>query len=369
VGGEQTRRRSAVSPRLAVSTVLKGATVVVSYGRFAQAPDFQYLVDAAFEDTTRTGRFRAGNPNLGYETATQYEFSVRARPSRYVALRINAFQRRLDGMVASVPLGFDPDSSIFGNADYGTVSGIELLLEREFANGWGVRVLYALQKAEASASDAFRLFRLLRIAPNGDTIIPASVEFPLDYDRRHGLSLIFTGKVPDDFGPRPGGLALLGGLEGSAIGRYNTGLPYSRTNAAGDSLLGLPNSYRLPSASTIDMLLRRPFRLGGVRSSVYLDVRNLLNTRNIVAVRRDTGTPALGDPALQAEADRAYQAHPEPIPYESPRYRAWADLNGDGQVAGSELPPLFLSAARDYYQPLFTYGAPRLLRFGFEVIF
>ena len=369
VGGAQTRRRSAVSPRLAVSTVLKGATVVVSYGRFAQAPDFQYLVDAAFEDTTRTGRFRAGNPNLGYETATQYEFSVRARPSQYVALRINAFQRRLDGLVASVPLGFDPDSSIFGNADYGTVSGIELLLEREFAHGWGLRVLYALQKADASASDAFRLFRLLRIAPNGDTIIPASVEFPLDYDRRHGLSVIFTGKVPEGWGPRVGRLTVLGGFEGSAIGRYSSGLPYSRTNAAGDSLLGLPNSYRLPSASTIDMLLRRPFRLGAVRSSVYLDVRNLLNTRNIVAVRRDTGTPHLGDPQIQAEADRAYQAHPEPIPYESPRYRAWADLNGDGQVAGSELPPLYLAAARDYYQPLFAYGAPRLLRFGFEVIF
>ena len=369
-GGAQVRGRSAVSPRLAVSTVLKGATVVVSYGRFAQAPDFQYLVDAAFDDTTRTGRFRAGNPSLGYETATQYEFSVRARPSEYVALRVNAFQRRLDGMVASVPLGFDPDSSIFGNADYGTVSGIEILLEREFVNGWGIRVLYALQKADASASDAFRLFRLLRIAPNGtDTIFPASVEFPLDYDRRHGLSVIASGKVDEGWGPRVLGLTILGGFEGSAIGRYNSGLPFTRTNAAGDSLLGLPNSYRLPSTSTVDLLLRRPFRVGAVRSSVYLDVRNLINKRNIVAVRRDTGTPALGDPAIQAEADRAYQAHPEPIPFESPRYRGWADLNGDGLVSGSELPPLFLAAARDYYQPLFSYGAPRLLRLGFEVIF
>lgn len=368
-GSAQARARSAVSPRVAVSTVLAGATVVVSYGRFAQAPDFQYLVDAAFDDTTRTGRFRAGNPNLGYETATQYEFSLRMRPRPGVAVRLNAFRRRLDGLVASVPLGFDPDSSVFGNADFGTVTGFEALLEREFTDGWGVRILYALQKAEATATDAFRLFRLLRIAPNGDTIIPANVEFPLDYDRRHGLSVIGFGRVPAGWGPRLAGVAFVGGLEASAIARYNTGLPYTRTTANGDSLLGLPNSWRLPAVSQLDVLVRRPVVLGGVRGSLYLDVRNLLGTRNVVAVRRDTGTPGLGEPDLQAEADRAYQAHPEPIPYESSRYRRWADLDGNGLVEGPELPPLYLAAARDYYQPLFAYGAPRLFRLGLEVIF
>ena len=370
VGGVETRPRSAVSPRLAVSTVLPGATIVVSYGRFAQAPDFQYLVDAAFDDTARTGRFRAGNPDLGYETATQYEFSVRMRPAPHIALRLNAFHRRLDGLVASVPLGFDPDSSVFGNADFGTVMGAEMLLEREFADGWGIRVLYALQKATATATDAFRLFQLWRIAPNGiDTVFPAQIEIPLDYDRRHGISVIGNGRVPDGWGPSLFGHKVLAGLEGSAIGRYDTGLPYTRTNAAGDSLLAPPNSYRLPSTSTLDVLVRRPIQLGQVHTSVYVDVRNLLGTRNIVAVRRDSGMPGLGEPAIQAQADAAYAAHPEPIPYESPRYRSWADLDHNGLVEGAELPPLYLRAAQDYFQPLFAYGPPRLMRLGVEVIF
>ena len=34
------------------------------------------------------------------------------------------------GLVASVPLGLDPDSTIFGNADAGNVKGAELLFER-----------------------------------------------------------------------------------------------------------------------------------------------------------------------------------------------------------------------------------------------
>ena len=91
-----------------------GATFIASIGKFSQAPDYQYLVDAAFDDTTRTGRSRVGNPGLGFESSTQYEFSLRLRPVRFVSVRANVYVRRLDGLVASVPLSTDPDSSIFG---------------------------------------------------------------------------------------------------------------------------------------------------------------------------------------------------------------------------------------------------------------
>jgi hypothetical protein len=69
-------------------------------------------------------------------------------------------------------------------------------------------------------------------------------------------------------------------------------------------------------------------------------------------------------------AETAYAAHPETIPYESSRYRASADLNGDGYVAGrEELFPLYVAAARDISQPLFAYGPPRLVRLGVELLF
>ncbi|HEX4574359.1 MAG TPA: TonB-dependent receptor, partial [Gemmatimonadales bacterium] len=367
-GGRLGPRRS-VSPRFAVSTVLKGATVVASWGRFSQAPDFQYLVDAAFDDTTRTGRFRRGNPNLGFEAATQYEFSVRARPSRGTVLRVNAYVKRLEWLVASVPLGVNPDSAIFGNADFGSVKGAELVAEREFRDWWGVRASYTLQSATATSTNAYQLFRRIRVDTlTGDTIAPARVEFPLDYDRRHSLTVILQVRVPDSVHlPLR---ALVAGLEGAAIVRYASGLPYSRTNATGDTLLGLPNSERLPAQASVDVLLRRSLKAFGRSGGVYLDVRNLLNRQNVVAVRRDTGEPTVAQPTLQALAQRAYAAHPEPIPYESPRYRAWADLDHDGYVDGpAELLPLYLAAARDFTQPLFAYGPPRLVRLGVELMF
>jgi hypothetical protein len=369
--GKAARTHRALSPRAAVSTVLKGATFVASYGKFQQAPDYQYLVDAAFDDTTRTGRFREGNPDLGFESSTQYEFSLRVRPTPVTSLRLNLYVRRLDGLVASVPLGVNPDSSIFGNVDAGSVKGGEVIAEREFTRGWGARVSYTLQQATANSSDAFFTRRAASIDPvSGDTVFPAKVEFPLDYDRRHSLTVIATGTIPEGFGPRIAGVAPLGGIEGTAIFRYASGLPYSRTNTGGDSIIGLPNDSRLSSTSTLDMLLRRPVRLGHFLGSLYLDVRNALNRRNLVAVRRDTGLPTLGQPAIDSLAARAYAANPAPIPYESPRYRSWADLDHNGLVEGqAELLPLYQAAARDFSQPLFYYGAPRLFRLGLEVAF
>lgn len=369
---ESRGARRSVSPRFAVSTVLKGATVVASYGRFTQAPDYQFLVDAAFDDTTRTGRFRRGNADLGFERATQYELSVRYRPKEAISLRVGVYQKRLEGLVASVPLGLNPDSTIFGNADAGTTRGVEILAERELRNGYGFRVAYTLQDAKATSTDPFLLNRLIVVdQQTGDTIRPARAEFPLDFDQRHTLTVILRGKAPGEVGPKILGVRPIGGLEGAIIIRALSGLPFSSFDTLKkDSLVGLPNGSRLPGSSTIDLLVRRPLRLGGTVGGIYLDVRNLLNRRNVVAVRRDTGEPQADNDVIDRMAELAYIAHPEAIPYESSRYRRSADLNGDGYLSGrEELFPLYVAAARDFAQPLFFYGPPRLMRLGVELLF
>ena len=69
-------------------------------------------------------------------------------------------------------------------------------------------------------------------------------------------------------------------------------------------------------------------------------------------------------------AEAAYRAHPEEIPFESARYRAYADADGNGYISGhEELFPLYQAAARDFTQPLFAYGPPRLVRLGLEFLF
>jgi hypothetical protein len=156
----------------------------------------------------------------------------------------------------------------------------------------------------------------------------------------------------------------------ATIVRASSGLPFTMTNMTGDTLIGLPNSHRLPGLLTVDLLLRRPLRVGGLQGSMYVDVRNLLNRRNVEAVRHETGEAHMSPQEIAALADSAYRAHPEAIPYESTRYRAFADLDGNGLIEGqAELMPLFLAAARDFTQPLFSYGPPRLFRLGVELVF
>lgn len=356
--------RLLVSPRLSVATALGAATFVASVGRFAQPPDFQYLTDAAFDDSLRTGRFRRGNPALGFETASQTEMQVRVRATEALALRVGAYLKRLDGLVASVPVGLDPDSAVFGNADYGTVQGLEVLLERRETRGVGFRLSYVFQKAEATATNALDFYRRLRIAPDGDTIAPGEVTFPLDFDQRHAAVGVVQGRT------LPGAPAVLRDLQASAVGRWGSGLPYSRTNAAGDSLLGPPNSARLPSQWTVDLLVAKGFPLAGLHLRAYVDARNVLQHRNVVAVRRDTGSPEAGEPQIEALAEEAYLAGPAAIPYESPAYRPEADLDGNRLLEGpDELLPLYRRAARDFLQPLFAYGPPRLVRIGLQLEF
>src|SRR6186997_1220174 len=68
--------------------------------------------------------------------------------------------------------------------------------------------------------------------------------------------------TPIRWGPTLLGAHVLADFQASLIFRWGSGLPYSRTNLAGDSLVGLPNDNRLPSTSSLDMLIRRPFRMG-----------------------------------------------------------------------------------------------------------
>jgi hypothetical protein len=364
--------RSSINPRAAVSTVLSGATVVGSVGRFSQPPDLQYLVDAAFDDTTRTGRFRQGNPNLGFEQGTQFELSGRIRVRDMSSLRINVYFKNLDGLVATAPIGVNPDSAQFVNADVGSVIGGEFIFERERVDGWGARLAAVVQRAEGTVTDAFQLNRIIRIDPNtGDTLPPpARAQFPLDFDQRLALIAAVDGEIPADRGPRIAGVRPFSELLASAVFRYGTGLPFSRTDITGDSLVSEPNGSRLPAQWTIDALLRRPLRFGAFRGGVYLDVRNITNRRNVQAVRRDTGNPDPSEAYLNTVAEQAYQANPQTIPFESPRYRRHGDLNSDGRIAGrGELFPLYLQAARDYSQALFVYGPPRQIRFGMELMF
>src|SRR5690606_4231638 len=244
-----------------------------------------------------------------FEQGTQFELSARIRVRELTSLRINVFNKTLNGLVASAPLGVNPDSSQFVNADVGSVIGAEVLFELERVKGWGARLAGVVQRAEGTVTDAFKLQRLIRIDPNtGDTLAaPGRAQFPLDFDRRLALIATVDHEVRANAGPEFLGGRPFGGLTVAGVLRYASGLPYSRVDTTGTDLLFEPNGSRLPAQWTVDALLRKPIRLGGVAGGLYVDVRNVTNRRNEVSTRRDTGNPFASEEVLDRMAAEAYQ--------------------------------------------------------------
>ena len=356
-----------VSPRFAIGDNEGATTFTASIGRFAQAPDYQFLVDAAFDDSVRTGRSRIGNPNTGFESATQFELGVRHRLDDRTSFRLGFFYKRMEGLAASLPLGLDPDSTIFGNADFGTARGVEFTVQRDMVNGLGLRVSYGLQQATASAPDGFSSLRFPFILRFGEQVIDTIIdiafeEVPFNFDRRHSLTGVFRIRAPEEMAVRS---------EASFVFRYQSGLPWTRTNLAGDSLRGLPNGERLPFQLSLDALLRVPLSQpdGSIQASLFLDVRNFLNRANVVAVRGNSGTTAPSEDLVRQAASLEFARTVSQIPRESPRYREDFDLNRDGIIALDEVQALYRRAAADFLQPVFQYGPPRTVRTGIEIRF
>jgi hypothetical protein len=242
---------------------------------------------------------------------------------------------------------------------------LEITIERELRGGIGARVTAVLQKADASASSAFDSFRKPRFDPQGNRIDPAPEKIPLDFDRRISLIGVLRARTSEDISP------IVRATDVALVGRYGSGLPFTQVGRAGDTTsIFFPNGERLPGQFTLDALLRRSLRIGGREVGFYLDIRNLTNRRNVVAVRRDTGSPQAGEPIIAEAAVNAYATHPEAVPFESPRYDPIFDLDSNGLIDGrAELLPLYTRAAQDFLQPIFAFGSPRLAKFGAEIRF
>ena len=215
---------------------------------------------------------------------------------------------------------------------------------------------YALMEAVGVGSGAFEVI--------DSTAADRRLEFPLAFDRRHSANLaVMVGRAagaPDwKFGA-------------SLSGSLQSGYPLDRQLAAGDIVGDVEHrTARLPWTNFLNLRVSYDFGgLGVCRCSwrVLLDGRNILGTDNVIALRRDTGELA---PRTSDLEDVAVELSPgfTPIPIESPRYSAQADLNRNGVVSLQEFETARFAAALDASDPSLYFGQPFQLRLGLEIVF
>nr|PZN90528.1 MAG: hypothetical protein DIU52_07800 [bacterium] len=344
--------KHSIMPRLGVALPVTAQTSFrANFGWVAQPPDFRYFMDTTLGDSLRTDIHRQGNPDLGFERGTAYEIGVSHSIGENTGVAATLFRKRLHELVSGSVAQEGGVIGRFELGDFGNVNGLELSVRAQW-RGLLLRGGYALQKATGVTSTALS-------DPLADTS-NVRVEFPLAFDRRHSMDLaVYAGRAAGRVETR---------WSAALRGRINSGYPLDRRLAGGSF-----NEFAyLPWTAGLDARVSR--ELGTLPGCdrcawrVIADGRNVLGRHNIVGLRRETASLA---PELARLREIAAEPMPggEPIPWESPFYSRYADLDGDRMISAEEYATARFAAALDRFDPSLFFGEPRQIRVGVEVAF
>lgn len=260
------RVKQQISPRVGIAYPISDRDVFsFHYGRYYQFPDRRYL----YENYTGTAPGPSGNPNLTNENTVAYQAAIQHLFSAAVKGQFSVYYKDIFGLLSVQQVRASDRAALqdqYLNRDYASSRGFEVSLIRQFAGGFTGELAYSFGVASGVASDPDAAnalsFRYLPIS-----------EQPLDWDQRHTFKAQFT--VSD-----PTGLWSLGG-----VWSFGTGFPYTpRERDTRDLEPEVVNSRRLPSDNTFDLQAERHYRIWGQPFKVFVQARNVLDTRNVVSL-------------------------------------------------------------------------------------
>ncbi len=300
-----------VMPRVAFSFPISDeATFFANYSVLTQRPQSSNRMspmDYYFFRENSNSIFN--NPNLKPEKTISYQVGFKQKVSRTSAMTISAFYREMRDMlvVRQIPLAYPLESyTTLDNFDFGTVKGFEFAYDLRRTGNIRLLANYTLQFADGTGSNAFGAANQIS---NGQPNL-RSVR-PLSFDSRHGISMTIDyryGSGSSYNGPRIGDKNILANAGANLIVSANSGTPYSRQEyptataltgvATRAELEGQINGSRLPWNTRLSLNVDKDFQLNPNKEAgksdkflnVYVQIQNLLNTRNLLSVYAATGS-------------------------------------------------------------------------------
>jgi len=318
-----------LSPHVQVSFPVTDRTNFrLSYSHQVQAPDFGLLLGGINTDLGNTNTNQIYGSDLDFGKTIAFEFGIRHAFSDDMVLDVAAYNKDIvsDPAARLVSL-YDPtqlrdnDFRILTNLDFGNVRGLDVRLDRRFGNFFNGTVAYAYQQAKNTGSDPFTYTsygsRIVnQVGGNNGAQPPPQGILPTDDSRPHALTGAFSVTLPGDF--RQGTVmgSILRNVSVFSTFRYTSGTAYTKCgdSAEEQSILSIENcqrlfpeginTQRLPAFKDLSARFTKSFGLGGLDLTGYLDMRNLLNFRNVLQVFAVNGDVRNdGERAINLDAD------------------------------------------------------------------
>ena len=291
-----------ISPRLGISYPITDRTKLhFTYGHYYQIPQGDDLYENLNFDMRGAIR-RRGNPDLNPEKTIAYEVGIIRQLTDDLTVDLTGFTKDIDKLVNSVHVDITNDYSYFLNDEfggvthgiYGRVQGFELTIRKWRVGGSPVSGLLSYTYSVAKGKGSSRNLGYLTYYRQQPDVTESH---PLAWDQRHIFSGTLDIQLPFDSAV-------------NFVGRYGSGLPYTPNPRA--PIKPDINSKRYPPTYNVDALISKRSRIAGLTYTLFVDIRNIFNTKNLDDILDAVTYDRYGIPLSS-------QKHSHPLSWSSPR--------------------------------------------------
>lgn len=282
---EAVKPRVQVSPRIGLAHPITDRAVLhFSYGQFFQFPDFNALYYNDRRDLS-TSLPLLGNASLKPQRTAAYEAGIKYRLADDIALEVSGWYKDISDLLSTLQVSYlSQDYVVYYNADYASVKGIDLTVNKRYSKYLSGSINYTFMVARGNNSQPLGGF----VSAYSREEIPHR-EYYLDFDQTHTIVLSVNLSVPENEGVSVFGIRPFEGLDLNILVQAASGQPY--TPYTDPSVRVEVNSARKPWTSTVDLRITKSVFRAGVGVNLFAEVTNLLDTQNVRTVYARTGKP------------------------------------------------------------------------------
>ncbi|MCF8265404.1 MAG: TonB-dependent receptor, partial [Melioribacteraceae bacterium] len=349
------------SPRVGISfPVTEDSKFYFNYGHFRSNPPYfsMYLFRYRYD---KNGLYDMSNPNLEPPKTISYELGAAYNFFQNYVVSASGYYKDVTGQHGQINYQNETgqvDYDLWSNNEYQDIQGIEVNIQKNdnsWLTGW-INFNYMLRKEGLTGRST-----VTNITVNNDQegLYQGQESRFLPQPK---LNANFTFRSPKNWGPELFGENLLEDWRLTLFfewseGRYFTWNPLNE--------LHFSNNLQYPDYYMVDLKLSKTFNLGGLNTTFFLDVSNLLNIKVNQLWR--------GYSYLDERDETNYLASLRLPMYDSPEFDQLREKNPGLYIAGDDKVGDLRSDSKPYINdpnlPFWLYGQPRDIWMGLKVDF